>query len=108
MFNVWLLLTIVALLFVLSAPVPMTSDVVDTCTHAMLALITTLPVGELTVIPAPGVLFTDNTADSVLALNNCVKLFCTFRKAVLIASAEGSSGKDPGFIFCWLMLYTYL
>jgi hypothetical protein len=72
----------------------------------MFADITTLPVGKLTVTPAPGVLLIESTAEFALAPNNWLKLFCTFVKAVLIASADGSSGNDPKSIFCCAMLYT--
>jgi hypothetical protein len=78
MFNCCAELVIVTLLCVLSDPLPTLKEVVDTCKHAILAEITTLPVGLLTVMPAPGVLLTEVTAASALALKSCVKLSCVF------------------------------
>ena len=45
---------------------------------AMLALTTTLPVGELTCIPIPGVLLTELTAAPAVTSNNSSKFVCTF------------------------------
>ena len=46
--------------------------------EAMLALTTTLPVGELTCIPIPGVLLTELTAAPAVTSNNSSKFVCTF------------------------------
>ena len=78
---------------------PILSVLVCTCTHAMFAVTITLPVGELTVIPAPGVLLTEATDAPSTPAYTSVKFCCTLVNAVLIASACGSSGNVPKSIF---------
>ena len=103
MFNTCEELVIVTVDCVLSEPLPTLREDVEICKQAMFALITTFPVGKLTVIPAPGVWLTDDTAPVLYVENSCEKLFCVFWNAVLIASADGSSGNVPKSIFCWAM-----
>jgi hypothetical protein len=62
----------------LFAPIPILNVDVETSTLYTFALTTTLPVGELTVIPEPEDLFTDVTDESDVTVYNSLKLFCTF------------------------------
>ena len=57
---------------------PKLKVLVVTVTHAILAFTTTFPVGELTVIPNPGVLLTDKTACSCKPENSSVKFSWVF------------------------------
>ena len=74
-------------------------------TDAIDADMTTLPVEELTCMPAPGVLFTELTAASDVTLYSSLKFVCTFWKAVRIASASGSPGNVPKSMFCCISYY---
>jgi hypothetical protein len=55
--------------------------------------------------PRPGPVITCVTPDEIVVVYKSVKFCCTFSKAVLIASAPGSFGKEPKSIFCCAILY---
>ena len=63
-----------------------------------------MPTELLTVIPAPGVLLTLSTERVSCPPKSSTKFSCTFWKAVLIASALGSSGNEPKSILRIVMV----
>ncbi len=79
---------------------PNANEDVEKLIEDMLALTITLPVERLTVIPSPAVLLIESTPELAFPEKSWLKFCCTLSNAVRIASADGSSGKDPKSIFC--------